>query len=106
MFSSVATDFGSWTKRQTNRGKGSIIVVSRQMYKYMADAFELNVNTSFFFIIDERRVTLHDQLVQLCTARLVLPILLTVWLYTVMPEVCRCLTNEKQRKTDIGLTDQ
>ena len=26
--------------------------------------------------------------------------------YTMMPEVCRWLTNEKQRKTDIRLTDQ
>ena len=32
--------------------------------------------------------------------------LVTVWLYTVMLEVCRWLTNEKQRKTDICLTDQ
>ena len=29
-----------------------------------------------------------------------------VRLYTVMPEVCRWLTNEKQGKTDIRLTDQ
>ena len=27
-------------------------------------------------------------------------------IYTVMQEVCRCLTNEKQRKTDIRFTDQ
>ena len=40
---------------------------------------------------------------QLCTARSVFPILVTVQLYTVMPEVCRYLTNEKQRKTDIRL---
>ena len=33
-------------------------------------------------------------------------ILVTVRLYTVMPEVCRWLTNEKQRKTDIRSTDQ
>ena len=26
--------------------------------------------------------------------------------YTVMPEVCRWLTNERQRKTDIRLTEQ
>ena len=26
-------------------------------------------------------------------------------LYTLVPEVCRWLTNEKQRKTDIRLTD-
>ena len=32
--------------------------------------------------------------------------LVAVLLYTVMPEVCRWLTNEKQRKTDIRLTDQ
>ena len=30
----------------------------------------------------------------------------TVRLYTVMPEVCRWLTNEKQRKTDIRSTNQ
>ena len=46
---------------------------------------------------------LENQLLQLCTAHTVLII---VWLYTVMPEVCRWLTNEKQRKTDIRLTDQ
>ena len=33
-------------------------------------------------------------------------ILVTVWLYTVMVEVCRWLTNEKQRKTDRHVTDQ
>ena len=33
-------------------------------------------------------------------------ILITVRLYTVMPEVYLWLTNEKQRKTDIRLTDQ
>ena len=33
-------------------------------------------------------------------------ILVTVRLYTVMPEVCRWQTNEKQRNTDIRLTDQ
>ena len=33
-------------------------------------------------------------------------ILVTVPLYTLMPEVCHWLTNEKQRKTDIRLTDQ
>ena len=32
--------------------------------------------------------------------------LVTVRLYTVMLEVCRWLTDEKQRKTDIRLTDQ
>ena len=47
-----------------------------------------------------------NQLLQLCTAFTVYPILVTVWLFTVMPEVCRWLTNEKQRKTDIRLTDQ
>ena len=43
---------------------------------------------------------------QLCTARTVFSILVTVRLYTVMPEVCRWLTNENQRKTDMRLTDQ
>ena len=43
---------------------------------------------------------------QLCTASTVFSILITVRLYTVMPEVCRWLTNEKQRQTDIRLTDQ
>ena len=46
------------------------------------------------------------QLLQLCTARTGFPILVTVRLYTVMPEVCRWLTIEKQRKTDIRLTHQ
>ena len=36
----------------------------------------------------------------------VFSILVTVRLYTVMQEACRWLTNEKQRKTDIRLTDQ
>ena len=35
-----------------------------------------------------------------------LQLLVTVQLYTVMPEVCRWVTNEKQRKTGIRLTDQ
>ena len=48
----------------------------------------------------------NNQLLQLCTARTVFSILVTVRLYTVMPEVCHWLTNEKQRKTDIRLTDQ
>ena len=39
-----------------------------------------------------------NQLLQLCTARTVFPILVTVRLYTVMPEMCHWLTNEKQRK--------
>ena len=43
---------------------------------------------------------------QLCTALTVFSILATVRLYTVMPEVCCWLTNEKQRKSDIRLTDQ
>ena len=47
-----------------------------------------------------------NQLLQLCTARTVLSVLVTVRLYTVMPEECRWLTNEKQSKTDIRLTDQ
>ena len=44
-------------------------------------------------------------ILQLCTALTVFSILVTVRLYAVMPEVCRWLTNEKQRKTDIRLTD-
>ena len=48
----------------------------------------------------------QNQLLQLCTARKVFSTLVTVRLYTVMPEVCRWLANEKQRKTDIRLTDQ
>ena len=40
----------------------------------------------------------NKQLLQLCMARKVFSILVTVWLYTVMPEVCRWLTNEKQKK--------
>ena len=38
-------------------------------------------------------------------ARTVFSILVTVRLYTVMAEVCRWLTNEKQRKTDRCVTD-
>ena len=40
-----------------------------------------------------------NQLLQLCTARTVFPILGTVRLYTAMPEVCHWLTNEKKEKT-------
>ena len=47
-----------------------------------------------------------NQLFQLRTARTVFSILIIVRLYPVMPEVCRWVTNEKQRKTDIRLTDQ
>ena len=47
-----------------------------------------------------------NQLLQLCTARAVFSILVTVRLHTVIPEVWHSLTNEKQRKTDIRLTDQ
>ena len=43
----------------------------------------------------------HNQLLQLCTARTVFSILVSVQLYTVMPEVCHWLTNEEQIKTDI-----
>ena len=48
----------------------------------------------------ERPELLSNQLLQLCMARTVLSILVTVRLYTVMAEVCRWLTNEKQRKSD------
>ena len=47
-----------------------------------------------------------NQLLQLCTARTVFSILVTVLLYIVMQEVRRWLTNEKPRTTDIRLTDQ
>ena len=47
-----------------------------------------------------------NQLLQLCTTRTVLSILVTVRLYTVMAEMCRWLTSEKQRKTDRRVTDQ
>ena len=40
------------------------------------------------------------QLLQLCTARTVFPILVTVRFVTVMPEMCH------RKKTDIRLTDQ
>ena len=46
------------------------------------------------------------QLLQLCTARTVSSILVSVQLYTGELEVCHWLTNEKQRKTDVRLTDQ
>ena len=45
-------------------------------------------------------VSLQNTINQLCIARTVISILVTVRLYTVMPEVCRWLTNEKQRKND------
>ena len=45
------------------------------------------------FITDGLNV--FNQLLQLCTARKVFSILVTVRLYTVMPEMCRWLTNEK-----------
>ena len=48
----------------------------------------------------------RNQLLQLCTARTGFPILVSAWLYTVMPEVCHWLTNERQKKTDIHSTDQ
>ena len=49
----------------------------------------------------------NNQLLQLCTARTVFTILVTVvQLFTVMPEVCHWLTNEKQRKSDNHLTDK
>ena len=47
-----------------------------------------------------------NQLLQLCTARSVFSILVGVRLYTMIPEVCHWLTKEKERKTDIRLTDQ
>ena len=47
-----------------------------------------------------------NQLLQLCTTRTVFSILVTVRLYTVMLDVCQWLPKEKQRKTDIRLTDQ
>ena len=47
-----------------------------------------------------------NQLLKVSTARTVFPKLVTLRLYTVTPEVCRWLTNEKQRKTDIRLTNQ
>ena len=55
---------------------------------------------------DKKKKKIENQLLQLCTARTVFSILVTVGLYTVMLEVCRWLINEKQRKTDICLTDQ
>ena len=48
-----------------------------------------------------------NQLLQLCTARTVFSILGTVQLYSEMPEeVCRWLTDGKQRKIAFRLTDQ
>ena len=49
---------------------------------------------------------MQNQLLQLCMAYTVFSILVTVRLYTVMREMCRWLTIEKQRKTDIRSTDQ
>ena len=56
--------------------------------------------------IDIVRTIIKKQLLQLCTAHTVFSIFVTVRLFTVMLQVCRWLTNEKQRKTDIRLTDQ
>ena len=47
-----------------------------------------------------------NQLLQLCTARTVFSILVTIRLYTVIVEACRQLTNEKQRKTDRRVAEQ
>ena len=58
-----------------------------------------------YLVIADRKIG-RNQLMQLCTARTVFSILANVRLYTVMPEMCRSLTNEKQRETDIRLTDQ
>ena len=63
----------------------------------------------FFFLkklIGDGQKKIVNQLLQLCTALTVFSILATVRLYTVMPEVYHWLTNEKQRKTDILLTNQ
>ena len=49
--------------------------------------------------ISEGEFIKNNQLLQLCTTRTVLSILVTVRLYIVMAEMCRWLTNEKQRKT-------
>ena len=49
-------------------------------------------------------VETSNQLLQLCKAHKIFSI--SVRLDTVMSEACRWLTNEKQRKTDIRLTDQ
>ena len=40
----------------------------------------------------------ENQLLQLCAALALFPTVVTVRLYTVISEVCRWLTNEKQRK--------
>ena len=56
-------------------------------------------------LIEPFKIALN-QLLQLCTARTVFSILVTVRLYSVMVEVCCRLTNEKQRKTDRHVTDQ
>ena len=58
------------------------------------------INSGCVFIFE------NNQLLQLCTAHIVFSILVIVRLYTVMQDVCRWLTNEKQRKTGIRLTDQ
>ena len=55
--------------------------------------------------IQREKFTIY-QLLQLCTARTVFSILVTERLYTVMAEVCRWLTNEKQRKTNRRVTEQ
>ena len=67
--------------------------------------FNGRIKDSDFISTHSIRSMSRNQLLQLRTARTVFSILVTVRLYTVMPEACHCLTNEKQRKTDISLTD-
>ena len=77
-------------------------------HKYIAPAYNSGL---YNFCLSIVRLYVHsllssNQLLQLCTAHTVFSVLFTLQLYTVMPEVCRWLTNEKQRKIDICLTDQ
>ena len=67
-------------------------------------------NNSSYHDFNRRPCLHYNQLLQLCTARTVFSIyighcMVTVRLYK-MQEVCHRLTNEKQRKSDIRLTDQ
>ena len=55
----------------------------------------------WFQLETPKRFDYMNRLLELCTARIVFSILVTVRLYTVITEVSRWLTNEKQRKTDI-----
>ena len=74
-----------------NYGKINRYLTDKQLIANISKTGQISVITSYCI---------------LCMARTVFSILVTVRLYTVMPAVCRRLTNEKQTKTAFRLTDQ